>query len=157
MLMRQNQVKTVLSYIKDVLGVEGFALPKKESAPSTLGSKSNFKPYIFISSQSGNDNALLEMQSRMVGALKLNIDDVEFANLDQTNVQIEWLTSAKVIVIFGIEALNLLPASLNLNSLKIGENKSGGQQRVICTHSLKSLASSSALKKETWAHLQSVF
>ncbi len=153
--MAQDQLKTILGYVKDVLGVESFspvtggALPPQAPQVRELATK----PYLFIGSYAGSPAALAEMQTRMVAALKLNVSDFDFINLEQTNVQPEILSSAQVLVIFGEEAKQ----SLSLGSLKIGEVKSNASQKIIFTHSLTDLANSAPLKKETWTHLQSVF
>jgi hypothetical protein len=142
--MAQDQLKTVLSYVRDVLGVESFAI-----APASTG----VKPYLFVSSYSSNRDALIEMQTRMIAALKLNFTDFDFVNLEQTNVQPELISQAKVIVLFGEQA----KSTLEFKNLKLGEVKSDGSQKIIFTHSLTDLASSAPMKKETWTHLQSVF
>lgn len=154
-LMAQDQLKTILTYVKDVLGVDSFApatggaLPPQAPVVKTELSS----PYLFIGSFGTNEAAIVEMQSRMVSALKLNVKDFNFINLNQTNVQPEILSRAKVVVVFGEDAKSVL----GFNELKLGEMKSDASQKIIFTHSLSDLANSAPLKKETWTHLQSVF
>lgn len=152
--MSQEQLKTVLNYIKDVLGVQAF-VPEIGSI-STKPVVSQTAPYVFVGAYS-DDPSLIEMQKRMVGALKLQASDFQFANLEQTNVQSEWFATSKVIVVFGERAASKLPAHLGLTSLKAGEVKQSSEQKILLTHSLGELANSASLKKETWTHLQSVF
>lgn len=152
--MAQDQLKSILNYVKDVLGVESFAIA---SAAADLSSGQELrtapKPYLFVGSYSSNQVALNELQSRMVAALKLNVADFDFINLEQTNVQRELISGAKVVVIFGDETRK----TLALNDLKLGEVKADASQKIIYTHSLTELLNSAPLKKETWTHLQSVF
>lgn len=135
--MAQDQLKTILTYVKDVLGVDSFAIDQDFTVLT--------KPFLFVGSYSANQAVIIEMQTRMVSALKLDIKDVDFINLEQTNVQPQKISSAEVIVIFGDEAKK----NLSLNDLKIGEVKSIASQKIIFTHSLTDLANLAPLKKET--------
>ncbi len=151
--MAQDHLKTVLTYVRDVLGVESFAIAPASAGVLSRQAQAVSKPYLFVASYSGSPAAIGEMQTRMVAALKLNVDDFDFINVEQTNVQPDLLSSAQVIVIFGEDAKQ----SLSLSALKLGEVKANGSQKIIFTHSLTDLANSAPLKKETWTHLQSVF
>ena len=152
--MAQDQLKTILSYVKDVLGVESFApVTAGVFPPQAPTVQTVTKPYLFIGSYSGNAGAITEMQTRMVAALKLSVADFEFINVEQTNVQPEVLASATVVVVFGDETRK----SLKFDDLKLGEATTTASQRIIFTHSLAELATSAPLKKQTWTHLQSVF
>lgn len=150
--MAHDQLKTILSYVKDVLGVESFAPVSGGTLPPSAPTVRT-KPYLFISSYGGSTAAITEMQMRMVAALKQNVADFDFINLEQTNVQPTAIEAAQVVVVFGEEAKQ----SLSLSSITIGEVKANGSQKIIFTHSLTDLANSAPLKKETWTHLQSVF
>jgi hypothetical protein len=152
--MSQENLRAVLNYVKDVLGVQAFVPEAGSINVKPVAAKSS--PYIFVGAY-GADPSLLEMQNRMVSALKLQASDFQFANLEQTNVQSEWFASALVIVVFGERAASQLPAHLGLATLKAGEVKQTSGQKLLLTHSLTDLANSAALKKETWTHLQSVF
>ncbi len=151
--MDQDHLKNVLTYVRDVLGVESFAIAPASADDLSQALAVVTKPYLFVGSYSLNQPVIEEMQTRMVAALKLNIADFDFINIEQTNVQVELINSAQVVVVFGEEAKQ----SLSLESIAIGEVKANGSQKIIFTHSLTDLASSAPLKKETWAHLQSVF
>lgn len=160
--MPRNQLKTTLTYLKEVLGVEVFApavesqiIAKSNDVSSPEAVKIEPQPYIFVSLHGASDSSLQEMQRRMVGALKLKINDFEFVNLDRTNVQKSWFDFSKVVVVFGLNTLAKLPH--DLAQIKPGEVHQVNSCKVLLTHSLSDLAQSTSLKKETWAHLQSVF
>lgn len=153
-----NEFKATLTYLKDVLGVENVSLPQVDGSrqeASSLVEVEASKPFVFVSSASGNEPALIEMQRRMVGALKRSTDDFEFTNIEQTKVQL--LQNSKIVIIFGVPSRNSLSAQFNLNSLKIGESQIVGSTLFLLTHALTDLVNSAPLKKDTWAHLQSVF
>lgn len=152
-VVAQDQLKTLLRYVRDVLGVESFAPVTGGALPPQMPQvvTAESKPYLFIGS--GHDSASVEMQERMVGALKRNRSDFQFIDVEQTKVEPGDLQSASVVVIFG----NAAKKAANLNDLTLGEQKSSGKTKFILTHSLADLAKSAPQKKETWTHLQSVF
>lgn len=151
--MASDQIKVLLNYIKDVLGIDSFAPPTSAMFPPTAP-QIRTKPILFVATYSESASPeLLEMQKKMVAALKLNLENVEFLNVRQTKVEVADLTAASIVIVFGSDTLE----SFSGNELHPGEIKNIGGQKVLLTHSLSDLAKSPALKKETWTHLQSVF